>query len=394
MKIVQSTWVRYHHFDLARELHQMGCLERVFTSLPWWKADKESKEQNIPREFISCNFLIEGMRRIGKKLPGYNRAFDDILGVIQTKLYSHWVANNLPECDAYIGISGSGLQAGRVAKSRGAGYIMDRGSSNIRFVNDILQIEYKRWNIPWTPIHPWLIENEKNEELESNLITVPSKFAKQTFIKQGTDPNKLRVIPYGVSLKDFYRTDNPPDNCFRLIFVGQLSIRKGAMYLLEAFQNFPHPNKELIIIGSIEYEIQSLIKNNIKNNIKFLGSMPRANIKSYMSVSHALVLPSVEDGFGMVLNQAAACGCPLIASTNTGFSTIFEHEKHGLMIEACNSKALRDAFIRLADEPQLRESMSENCLSRVNNLNGWKMYAEEMLLISKEAREISRKCFV
>src|ERR1700749_163507 len=119
MKIVQSTWVRYHHIDLARELYQMGHLEHIFTSLPWWKATKESNEQGIPRDLISCNFLVEGMRRGGKKFSFYIDTIDGKMAVLNTKFYSAWVGRNLPQCDTYIGISGSGLHAGRVAKSRG-----------------------------------------------------------------------------------------------------------------------------------------------------------------------------------------------------------------------------------------------------------------------------------
>ncbi|ASU36715.1 glycosyltransferase family 4 protein [Mucilaginibacter xinganensis] len=388
MKIVQSTWVRYHHIDLARELHEMGHLERIFTSLPWWKADKESREQHVPRGLITCNFLMEGVRRMGGKLPFYSKGTDAKLAVIHTKNYSKWIARNLPDCDAYIGISGSGLHAGKVAKSRGAGYIMDRGSSQIRHADRILREEHLKWNLPWNPVHPWLIENEEAEANEASLITVPSHFVKQTFIHQGTAPEKIRVVPYGVSLQEFHPVQTPPDNCFRLVFVGQFSLRKGVPYLLEAFKAFNHPNKELVVVGNVSDEIRPLINSIGTEHVKFVGIVPRAEVKRYLSTAHALVLPSIEEGLALVQAQAMACGCPVIATPNTGSETLFSNEKEGLIVEARNPKALAAAFTRIADDLDLRNEMSMACLERVKMLGGWRRYAEGMVAVAREAKAL------
>ena len=390
MKIVQSTWVRYHHFDLARELNQMGYLERIFTCLPWWKASKESKEQHIPYNSISCNFLMQGTRHVMSKSSFYSPKLDGKLAVLQTKLFSKWVANNLPECDTYIGISGSGLHAGRLAKSRGAGYIMDRGSTQIRHADKILSEEYKRWNLPYEAVHPWLIENEESEAFEADLITVPSHFVKGTFVGQGMDPSKICVVPYGVSLKEFYPTSTPQVNTFRLLFVGQFSLRKGIPYLLEAFKAFKHPNKELVIVGNVSEEIRPIIKTMMDDKITFVGAVSRDEVKKYMSVAHALVLPSVEEGLALVQAQAMACGCPVIATPNTGSETLFQHEVEGLIVEARNSAALTQAFIRLADDEALRIKMSKACIEKAKSLGGWKTYADGVVEAARSTKTFTQ----
>lgn len=390
MKIVQSTWVRYHHFDLARELERLGHLERIFTALPWWKADKESREQAVPRDKISCNFLFQGSRRVGRKLPGYNSKVDSMLAVAETRFYSRWVAKNLPECDAYIGISGSGLHAGRSAKSRGAGYVMDRGSAQIRYSDKVLHEEHSRWGQAWSRVHPWLIENEENEAQEANLITVPSHFVRQTFIEQGTAPEKLRVVPYGVSLEEFFPTGQPSSEVFRLLFVGNFSLRKGAPYLLEAFHAFKHPKKELVIVGSVSPEIERLLPSFSTVGVKFVGVQSRSEVKKFMSEAQALVLPSIEEGLALVQGQAMACGCPVIATPNTGSETLFEHGKQGLIVEARSSAALVAAFEQLADSPDLRSQLSANCLLRVKEFGGWKTYADGMVAVAHEAAGLSR----
>lgn len=391
MRIVQSTWVRYHHFDLARELHQMGHLERIFTCLPWWKADKESREQAIPRDLISCNFLMQGLRRVGRKLPFYTKKMDFELAVQETRFFSKWVAHNLPECDAYIGISGSGLHAGKLAISRGAGYIMDRGSSHMRFANELLNEEYSKWGLKRVPDNPWLIENEEKEIEMANIVTVPSLFAANSFKSMGVPSSKLRIVPYGVSVSDFHFTEPPPSDCFRILFVGNFCIRKGAPYLLEAFKNFKHNHKELIIVGSVDAELSEILYKYNDLKINFLGTKPRVELKHYMSTSHVLVLPSVEDGFGLVLIQAAACGCPVIGTTNTGFSTLFESGKDGILVGAQSSIELTQAFDLLASDDKLRQEMGNSCLNKVNNIGGWKTYANGMVNAAIAAKQIVNK---
>lgn len=394
MKIVQSTWVRYHHFDLARELNQMGYLQRIFTCLPWWKAEKESKEQVIPRDKISCNFLFQGTRRMGNKLPFYTKKMDGQLAVLETQFFSKWVARNLPECDAYIGISGSGLHAGKLAKSRGAGYIMDRGSTQIRHADTVLREEYTRWKLPYESVNPWLMENEEAEAEEATFITVPSHFVKQTFVGQGMDAAKLCVVPYGVSLKEFYPVATPPENTFRLLFVGQFSLRKGIPYLLEAFKAFKHPNKELVVVGSVSDEIRPVIEAMLDDRITFVGAVSRDEVKKYMSAAHALVLPSIEEGLALVQAQAMACGCPVIATPNTGSETLFQHEKEGLIVEARNVVALTQAFTRLADDEPLRISMSKACLEKAKSLGGWKTYADGVVEVAKKAKRITFRKYI
>lgn len=394
MKIVQSTWVRYHHFDLARELHALGQLERIFTCLPWWKADEESKQQGIPRTLISCNFLMQGIRRVGQKLPFYTKGFDGKLATIETSIFSKWVANNLPECDAYIGISGSGLHAGKLAKSRGAGYIMDRGSTHIRYANRVLNEEYAKWGIPRERENEWLMANEEAEIAEATLVTVPSSFVKASFVAEGVDASKISVVPYGVSLSEFYSVGQPPKSSFRLLFVGQFSIRKGVPYLLEAFKQFKHSNKELVVVGHVPDDVKDIIASIGSDNIQFVGAVSRAEVKNYMSTAHALVLPSIEEGLALVQSQAMACGCPIIATPNTGSETLFHHGQEGLIVTAQDVQSLVDAFEQLASDNALRLAMTDACLKKVNSFEGWKNYALNMLNVCTEASSIEKVKFI
>lgn len=390
MRIVQSTWVRFHHVDLARELHKRNFLVRLFTSLPWWKASKEAKQNGIPRSLIACNPWIEGVRRVSRKYAGRYDAFDAMLAVSHTRTYQDWVARRLPECDVFLGISGSGLRAGTLVKRRGGAYIMDRGSTHISHQDAILNDEHQRWGIPRKRISPWLIENEIAEAEEATLITVPSQFVKETFTQYGTPASKLCVVPYGVATEEFFPERRPPQDRFVVLFVGRFSLRKGAPYLLEAFKRFPSPEKELIIVGSVSDDIKAIINQIGASSVRFVGAVRRDKVRSYMSAAHVLVLPSIEEGLALVQAQSMACGCPVIATRNTGCEELFEHMREGLIVKPRETAAIVDALSLLYEQPVLRDEMAQRCLDKARSFSGWEKYADGVVSVAESALHVSR----
>ena len=76
----------------------------------------------------------------------------------------------------------------------------------------------------------------------------------------------------------------------------------------------------------------------------------------------------------MVMAQAMACGCPVIASENTGGPDLITAGVDGWVVPIRDSKALADRMQQLADDPQLREQMSQAALSRVKSIGGWDDY--------------------
>ena len=95
-----------------------------------------------------------------------------------------------------------------------------------------------------------------------------------------------------------------------------------------------------------------------------------------MSSSHVLALPSVEDGFGLVLNQAMACGCPVICSQHTAAEDVMTHGQEGLVVPIRDSNAITLALERLCQNPGERERMGAAAMTRVKSLGGWDDYGE------------------
>ena len=112
-------------------------------------------------------------------------------------------------------------------------------------------------------------------------------------------------------------------------------------------------------------------------NVEFLGPIAQAELVEEMSRSHVMVLPSIEEGLALVQAEAMACGCPVIASTNTGGDDLYTDGVEGFIVPIRDTKELTKRMQLLADDPELRRSMSEAALRRVEALGGWTRYGDQ-----------------
>lgn len=374
MKVILSTIGKFHTFDMARELMQRNLLDGIYTGYPNFKLKNES----IPKSLIHTFPYLHASYM---KFPYW-----ELVGNRVKKEWEHWdmdlfdrhVAKNIRDCDVFSGLSGSALKTGRVVKARGGIYICDRGSTHIRIQNKILKEEHQRWGMVYNAIDPRTIESEEAEYALADAITVPSGFVYQTFIESGISPEKLHLIPYGVNLEKFKKVSEPPSSRFDILFVGGGSLRKGVPDLLNAYAKFKHPLKSLTMVGSFSSEfIQCLGKLDLlSNDINITGHMPQDKLKKIMSRSHVMVLPSVEEGLAMVQAQAMACGCPVIATKNTGAENLYVDGREGFIVPIRRPDIIAEKLQYLADCPEIRERMSILALAKVREMRGWATYGD------------------
>ena len=82
-----------------------------------------------------------------------------------------------------------------------------------------------------------------------------------------------------------------------------------------------------------------------------------------------------------------ACGCPVIASENTGARDLFTDGKEGFIVPICDSAAIADRLQMVADDLDLRSRMSAAALGRVKSLGGWERYGQTMYQLFAELIE-------
>jgi glycosyltransferase involved in cell wall biosynthesis len=373
MRIVQAVFGVFHHFELARELERRGHLSVIYSTFPWRRLQREG----LPHSRVETFPWVHAPEFLLQKYRIGNRWLYDQLGYANALSFDEWTLRRIPPCDAFIAISGAGLKTGRKVQQRGGRFICDRGSTHIRYRAELVEQEHLRWGVPEnSQDDPRDLVREETIYEVADAVTVPSTYSRRTYLDRGVPPEKIHVLPYGVQLDRFQKVADPPADRFEVLYVGRVSLPKGFPYLLQAFDRLPIKNKHLTVIGGIQPEMDRVLEKLPREHVTFLGMMPQAQLKDYMSRSHVMVMPSLDEGMALVQGQAMACGCPVIATTNTGAEDLFTDGVEGFIVPIRDTNALTARMQQLAEDPSLQQRMSEASLERVRTLGGWHQYGD------------------
>jgi glycosyltransferase involved in cell wall biosynthesis len=170
--------------------------------------------------------------------------------------------------------------------------------------------------------------------ISSNYIAYGQR-AKEYLISLGARKEKIRIFLNDVN-KTYFQKEvkkfkkkkqkikkdlNVSSEKF-FIYVGQLIERKGILDLLEAYKIYKKRGGEagLLIVGygKLEKNIKIFIRNNDLQDIKLLGFVDQYDLPRYYAISDCLILPSHEEVWGLVVNEAYYSGLKIIASDKCG----------------------------------------------------------------------------
>lgn len=205
-------------------------------------------------------------------------------------------------------------------------------------------------------------------------ILVLSSFQQRTFVEEGVEEKRLTVIPPGVDTDLFCPGEPPATSPFRIIFVGQLTQRKGLSYLLEAFHQFAVPEAELVLVGRPwgPAHVWSL-----GPKVTHVSHVPRWQLPSLYRSAHVFVLPSLVEGFALTALEAMACGLPVILSSNTFGNDLITDGREGFVVPIRDSQSILRAIRQIWENPAARLSMGE-CARRRAEQFSWRRYADSV----------------
>ena len=153
-------------------------------------------------------------------------------------------------------------------------------------------------------------------------------------------------------------------------FVGRVCVDKGVKELFEAFAEVSEKNRDayLIIIGGLDDNSgisEEVLRKAQKNDrIVFVGEVPNKEVVKYLSACDVLVHPTYREGFGMVLQEAAALELPTITTNIPGASEAIVDGETGLLAEKQDIPSLEDAMIKMFDGT-LREQFGKAGRKRI-----------------------------
>jgi alpha-maltose-1-phosphate synthase len=362
---------RFHHFDLGRQMLRLGHGLSLYTSNPRNRVDPDLRPHAMTHPLFRIPFAFGCRMGFGSHLYWLDELLLKDLGA--------WLARtlSLDWTDVFHGLDGAGPVAGRRVKAGGKLWICDRGSSHILAQREVLLEEHKLWNVRPPQFSQDRLERCVAEYEEAHAITVPSRFAARSFVRQGTSAERVFVCPYGVDLSRF-KPGVKRDSIFRIIHVGQISVRKGIGYLLRAVEPLVRKRKcELWLVGEIDPAVRGIL-DRYKDIFEYKGIFPRRELWSIYSQASVLVLASVEEGLALVQAQAMACGVPVIATTNTGAEDLFTDGVEGFIIPIRTVEIIQEKIEWMMDNEELRNRMAEAALLRVKSIGGWSRYGDSI----------------
>lgn len=396
LKCTQVSIGRFHHFHLARQLEKHLLLDSIYTGYPYWKL---FDEEGIPRSKIrTFPWLQTPYMGRGKLALDRWVWLNRLWAWLAQETLDRYVAAQLTDPGILIALSGSGLHSGRRMQQLGGYHICDRGSVHISVQNQLLRDEYKRYGLEWEGIDPRMFEKELAEYEQANFISVPSQFCFDSFVNSGCSRAKLLKFPYGARLSRFKQAASsnllPRRDQFLILFVGHAGVQKGFIDLLAAYRLLRHTNKRLLLIGTLSSSAKELLNCSNLEGIEHLGPVPNAQLSDYYNQASVFVLPSIQEGLAMVIGEAMACGCPVIASTNSGASELITDGQEGFIVPIRRPDMIADRMQQLADDFQLGQRMRLLSVARMQHLQGWNQYGEmwarflRTLICSEELKKL------
>ncbi len=187
------------------------------------------------------------------------------------------------------------------------------------------------------------------------IIAVSTDLKQKIENKFGIQPFKISVIDMGVDTTIFYTNrmlKSRPKDSYNFIFVGRLIPVKGLNILINAISlvvSNSELNLKCAVIGAGENEsdYKSMVnEKSLQNHFEFLGLKSQSDIAEIMRNADAVIIPSLEEGFGLVAIEALACGTPVFASNTGGLKSLIKDGKNGYFFPPGDSNALCQLILK------------------------------------------------
>jgi glycosyltransferase involved in cell wall biosynthesis len=283
------------------------------------------------------------------------------------------------------------LQTLKTAARLGIPTVLERPNAHTGFAMDVVQKECAKLGVtlPRDHEHAYNEEKLRREEAEYRLATrllCPCDFVVKTFVDEGYSKEQLARHTYGYDEKVYFPSSEPrdPKRGLTVLFVGVCAVRKGVHYALEAWLRSPaSKDGNFVIAGEFLPAYREKLAPMLAHpSVKVLGH--RNDVPELMRKSDILVLPSIEEGFGLVIAEAMGSGCVPLASE--ACSEICSHMKTGLMHRVGDVEALTQHITMLHENRPLLERFRSACLDAAPSVT-WTSAGRVLLDVYRETIE-------
>lgn len=380
--LTARTWLlssgAWHLPHTAKALAERGALAGL------WLSDKNST--GVPSELYNrCWPYHIAMKPFYHLAPQLwtERAFYALVPV-----WKHWLARQkVPEFEVVQAIMGFASESFDLAEKRGALKVLDCPNSHPTSYHGFWQRECDLWcpgeNVP---IPRWMFARMNREIQRADVVLCPSIFVRDSMIFNGVPKEKCFINPFGVDTSIFTPRPSPPTKP-RFIATGTICVRKGFQYLFRAFEIVKKrlPDAELICVGDYKVDFR-LERPKWEGTFTHHPFLSHQALNDLMKTCTAFVFPSCEEGFARVIPEAMAAGLPIVATHESGATTLVRDGVEGVIITR-DPEEIAEAMIRVATDPCLNKEMGDAARLKGAEENTWLDYGDRLL--AEYARRIA-----
>lgn len=353
-KVSISVMTKFHAFRLAEGANRHGLLCRLYTSLPKFMLRAYSIPGGKIRSLPVVAALIVFQRKFKVRISS----------LFISDLFDRMVARDLArhrpsERFIFHGWNGFCERSLIAAKARGGIGVVERSCPHEDFEAELIREEKEHLLKRPVARHEEPIHRKMKREYDiADYIIVPSQYSLRSFIERGFSPAKVLVVP--IANEKSTVPGSSPKGKFTVLCVGGDFYRKGMYYLLKAWEALALPDAELIIKGYLPEEFDYL--RHIRNFTLIDRHLSDAEVALLYQRASIFVLPSIDDGFGMVVPEAMAAGLPVIITENVGIADGIENGTEGYVVPIRDSKSLADKMRLFYEHPEQITRMGQAAL--------------------------------
>ncbi len=370
IKSTIAVHAKNHAFRLGEGLSKLGVLDKIYTIYPKFKVS----DYDIPAKEIKSIRVLGALKYLGRRLKFRfledfaSEFFDGWVSMILKKPSKNWI---------FTGYSGYCEKSLIKAKKMGAVILVERACPHIDDQEEIM-LEEKSLLLgkKILPKKNKVYERMKREYDVADYIVVPSEYSLKSFVKRGFPESKLLLTHLSNEKNITFRENKVLPKQFTVLCVGGHFYRKGIFYLLKAWEKLGLADAKLIVKTEIPNEFQELYK--IPNTEIISERISDKEMDELYGRATIFVLPSIDEGFGMVVVEAMRAALPVVLTENVGAADIIKNGEEGFVVPIRNIDALADKINFFYRSPEEVKKMGDRALVTSKNYTP-KRYAERVV---------------
>ena len=290
----------------------------------------------------------------------------------------------MPDCRLVYAYEDGALETFRAAQAKNISRVYDLPIGYWKVAQQIYAEERERepaWAVTLTGSR----DSEeklarKDEELRlANRVVVASSFTKET-LRAADFAGEVQVIPYGAPSPIAAKVE-PPAGRLRVLFVGSLGQRKGLSYLLRAIELLDS-KVELTLLGRKAAEGCPPLEDAVRKH-RWIPSLPHPELLRVMQQHDVLVLPSLFEGFGLVILEAMAQRLPVITTAHTAGPDFITQGVDGFIVPIRSAEAIAARLDELASDSSLLGEMKQAAQEKSISQR-WENYRESLAQMARD----------